>query len=174
MTAAVSILKKLDKVGTFAEDALLMIILISMILLAATQIFLRNFFDTGFFWGDEMLRLLVLWLTIAGGLAASRMNRHISIAVLNRFLPQRAQTYTSVAIDLFTAAICALFAWHSARFVMSSYEFGDQLMRNVPAWIPQIILPAGFSLMAYRHLSNAVKRPFQGHLTTPNDTPEAK
>ena len=67
---------------------------------------------------------------------------------------------TKVIIDLFTAFICALFTWHSARFVMGSYEFGDTLMKNTPAWTLQIILPIGFGLMAYRHLVHAVRRPF--------------
>jgi len=154
------IFNRLEKAGTHAEDALLLVILISMILLAGTQIFLRNFLDTSLFWGDEMLRLMVLWLTIAGGLAASRMDKHISIAVLDRFLPVKAQLITKVIIDLFTAGICALFAWHSARFVMGSYEFGDTLMRNIPAWTLQIIMPIGFSLMAFRHLIFSIKRPF--------------
>jgi TRAP-type C4-dicarboxylate transport system permease small subunit len=160
MNRTATVLNRLEKAGTRAEDALLLVILICMILLAGTQIFLRNFFDTGFFWGDELLRLMVLWLTVAGGLAASRVNKHISIAVLDRFLPQKAQTFTKIIIDLFTAFICALFAWHSARFVMSSYEFGDTLLRNVPAWTLQIVLPVGFGLMAYRHLVLAIKRPF--------------
>ena len=151
---------RLEKAGTHAEDALLLVILISMILLAGTQIFLRNILDTNLFWGDEMLRLMVLWLTIAGGLAASRMDKHISIAVLDRFLPVRAQRIIKVIIDLFTASICALFAWHSGRFVMGSYEFGDTLMRTVPAWTLQIVMPIGFSLMALRHLILAIKRPF--------------
>ena len=154
------VLHKLEKAGSYAEDAVLAVILISMILLAGTQIFLRNIFDTGFFWGDEMLRLMVLWITIAGGLAASRMDRHISIEVLDRFLPQKAQLFTKIIIDIFTSSVCALFAWHSARFVMGSYEFGDTLMRDTPAWILQIILPIGFTLMAYRHLVLAIKRPF--------------
>jgi len=152
------VLSKFEKAGTYAEDALLLIILISMILLAGTQIFLRNFFDTNLFWGDEMLRLMVLWLTVAGGLAASRMDKHISIEVLDRFLPKSAQLVTKVIIDLFTAAVCALFAWHSARFVMGSYEFGDTLMKDTPAWMLQIILPIGFGLMTYRHLVLAIKR----------------
>lgn len=153
-----AVLNRLEKVGTHAEDALLLVILIGMILLAGTQIFLRNFFDTGLFWGDEMLRLMVLWLTIAGGLAASRMDKHISIAVLDRFLPRKVQSVTRIIIDLFTASVCALFAWHSARFVMGSYEFGDMLMRHVPAWTLQSIMPVGFTLMSYRHLVLAVKR----------------
>jgi TRAP-type C4-dicarboxylate transport system permease small subunit len=154
-----AIFNKLEKAGTFAEDALLLIILISMIMLAGTQIFLRNFFDYSLFWGDEMLRLMVLWLTVAGGLAASRMDKHISIAVLDRFLPASVQLVTKIILDLFTASICALFTWHSVRFVMGSYEFGDTLMKNTPAWMLQVILPIGFGLIAYRHLVLAIKRP---------------
>ena len=107
-----------------------------------------------------MLRLMVLWLTVAGGLAASRIDKHISIKLLDRFLPDGAQLAIKIIIDLFTASVCALFAWHSARFVMGSYEFGDTLMKNTPAWTLQIVLPIGFGLMAYRHLVLAIKRPF--------------
>lgn len=160
MSRTASILNKLEKAGTYAEDGLLLVILISMIFLAATQIVLRNFFDYSLFWGDEMLRLMVLWLTVAGGLAASRMDKHISIEVLDRFLPNAIQLVVKIIIDLFTVAVCAVFAWHSARFVMGSYEFGDTLMKNTPAWMLQIILPIGFGLMAYRHLVIAIKRPF--------------
>jgi len=156
-----SVFDRLEKAGAHAEDALLLVILICMILLAGTQIFLRNFLETGLFWGDEMLRMMVLWLTMAGALAASRRDKHISIAVLDRFLPRHAQLASKVLIDLFTAGVCALFAWQSARFVMGSYEFGDVLMRSVPAWTMQIILPVGFSLMAYRHLVLAIRRPFK-------------
>ena len=161
MSRAAAIFNRLEKAGTYAEDALLAIILISMILLAGTQIFLRNIFDYTLFWGDEMLRLMVLWLTIAGGLAASRMDKHISIEVLDRFLPAKVQLLIKIIIDLFTAGVCGLFAFHSARFVMGSYEFGDMLMKNTPAWMLQIILPIGFALMTYRHLLLAIKRPFK-------------
>ena len=162
---------KLDRAGAHAEDALLVFILVSMIFLAGTQIFLRNFFDTTLFWGDEMLRMMVLWLTIAGGLAASRIDKHISIAVLDRFLPEAARLVTKVVIDLFTASICALFAWQSARFVMGSYEFGDTLMRTIPAWTLQVIMPVGFALMAFRHLILAIARPLKltESLTDGND-----
>lgn len=161
MNRITSVFNKLEKVGIFAENALLMVILISMILLAGAQIFLRNFFDYSIFWGDEMLRLMVLWLTVAGGLAASRMNKHISIEVLDRFLPTGVNQMTRIIIDLFTASVCALFAWQSARFVMGSYEFGDTLMNNTPAWIMQIVLPLGFGLMAYRHIVLATQQLFK-------------
>ena len=168
MSPETSFFSKLEKAGRYAEDTVLMLILIGMILLAGAQIFLRNFFDYSLFWGDEVLRLMVLWLTVAGGLAASRMNKHISIEVLDRFLPARLHTITRVIIDLFTAGVCGLFAWHSARFVMGSYEFGDTLLKNTPAWMLQIILPVGFGLMAYRHLLLALKQPFQTSSSDPH------
>ncbi|NOR18634.1 MAG: TRAP transporter small permease subunit [Xanthomonadales bacterium] len=161
MSRVAVIFNKLEKAGTYAEDTLLLIILLGMVLLAGSQILLRNFFDYSLFWGDEMLRMMVLWITIAGGLAASRMDKHISIEVLDRFLPARAQLLAKIIIDIFTASVCGLFAWHSGRFVMSSYEFGDTLMNSAPAWMLQIILPIGFGLMAYRHLVLALKRSFE-------------
>jgi TRAP-type C4-dicarboxylate transport system permease small subunit len=66
-----------------------------------------------------------------------------------------------------------LFAWQSARFVMSSYEYGDILMRDVPAWTLQVILPVGFALMAFHHLIHALMRPlkFTGKLNNSGEDP---
>jgi hypothetical protein len=43
---------------------------------------------------------------------------------------------------------------------MGSYEYGDTLLIDTPAWMLQIIMPVGFGLMAYRHLVLAIMRPF--------------
>ena len=43
-----------------AEDALRAFLLTAMILLAGTQILMRNLFDSGFVWIDPLLRVLVL------------------------------------------------------------------------------------------------------------------
>ena len=146
-----SILDSLERAGKWGEDALLVLILTTMILLAAAQIVLRNFFDIGFIWGDEILRMLVLWLAVAGALAASRSDRHISIDVLNRFLPERASQAVKAVVHLFTAVVCGVVAWHALQFVKTSYEFEDVLLGNAPAWILQSVLPVGFGLIAWRY-----------------------
>ena len=112
---------------------------------------LRNFFDIGFIWGDEILRMLVLWLAVAGALAASRSDRHISIDVLNRFLPERVSRATKAMVHLFTAVVCGVVAWHALQFVQTSYEFEDLLLGNTPAWVLQSVLPIGFGLIAWRY-----------------------
>jgi TRAP-type C4-dicarboxylate transport system permease small subunit len=142
---------RLERAGRAAEDAVLVVILTGMILLAAGQIVLRNFLDIGFIWSDEALRMMVLWVAVAGAVAASRSDKHINIDVLDRFLPGRVKTLKDILIHAFTAAICGVVTWHSVLFVRTSYEYEDLLLGGVPAWILQVVLPVGFGLMAYRY-----------------------
>ena len=144
-------LEGLARAGKWLEDALLVLILTGMILLAASQIVLRNFFDVGFIWGDELLRLLVLWLAVAGAVAASRSDKHIAIELLNRYLPERGALAVKVVVHLFTAVVCGFVAWYALAFVRTSHEFGDLLLGNVPAWILQSVLPVGFGLVSWRY-----------------------
>lgn len=140
-----------ERLGRFCEDALLVLVLGAMIVLAAGQIVLRNFLDIGFIWGDEALRVLVLWVAVTGAVAASRSDKHINIAVLDRFLPGRLGTVKDLLVHAFTAAICGVVAWQSFLFVRTSHEYGDMLLDVVPAWIPQAVLPVGFALISYRY-----------------------
>jgi TRAP-type C4-dicarboxylate transport system permease small subunit len=140
-----------DRLGRALETGLLVLILGSMILLAFAQIVLRNFADIGFLWGDELLRMLVLWVALAGAVAASRSDKHINIAVLDRFLPPRLKSLVQLLAHLFTAAICAVVAWFSFQFVLTSKEYEDLILGDVPAWILQSILPIGFGLISWRY-----------------------
>lgn len=151
-------MQRLEKVGRTMEDAVLVIILTGMILLAAGQIVARNFFAFGFIWSDELLRMLVLWLAVAGAVAASRADKHINIAILDRFLPARFNVAVKIIIDLFTAGICAVVTWYSINFVQTSYAYEDVLLGDVPAWLLQLVLPIGFGLISWRYTLFALKR----------------
>ena len=151
-------MQRLEKVGRTAEDAVLVIILTGMILLAAGQIVARNFFSFGFIWSDELLRMLVLWIAVAGAVAASRTDKHINIAILDRFLPPRLNDVVKIIIDLFTASVCAVVTWYSINFVRTSYEYQDVLLGDVPAWLLQLVLPVGFGLISWRYIRFSLKR----------------
>jgi TRAP-type C4-dicarboxylate transport system permease small subunit len=146
-----NLFSRLERAGRIAEDAVLVLLLGGMILLAAGQIVLRNFLNIGFIWSDEALRLLVLWVAVAGAVAASRSDKHINIPVFDRFLPGRLGLLKDFVVHAFTAGICAVVAWHGLLFVRSSREFGDLLLGGVPAWLLQLVLPVGFGLIAWRY-----------------------
>ena len=133
------------------EDGLLVALLAAMIVIAAAQILLRNFFDMGLPWGDQGLRLLVLWVALTGAAAASRENKHIKIDALLRFFSAPAKALSQAAVSLFTALVCAVVAYHAARFVLLDYETGTRVFGSIPLWTLELILPVGFGLMALRY-----------------------
>ncbi|MGI9330201.1 MAG: TRAP transporter small permease [Gammaproteobacteria bacterium] len=150
--------EKAERIGRAAENLSLALLLAAMLFVAGAQILLRNLGEGGFPWADEALRIMVLWLAMLGGLAASREDRHISIDALARILPPAAQNAVGALIAALTAVICLLIAWHAALFVGDSREFGDKLLGELPAWWFQVILPFAFGLMGYRYLVLSLRR----------------
>ncbi len=146
------------RLARFLEDSLLVTLLVALILLATVQIVMRNVFDAGFAWSDELSRLLVLWLAMAAAIAAARDDRHIAIDVLSRFLKGRALAATRMVVALFTSAVCGVLAWHAGRFVNEARIYEDLLLGTVPAWLLQSILPIAFGVMALRYLMHAAGR----------------
>jgi TRAP-type C4-dicarboxylate transport system permease small subunit len=147
-----------EELGRRLETVLLVVILSGLILLASSQILLRNVFSISVNWGDGLIRLGVLWLALLGALAASGEGRHITMGDPNRWLPLRLQRPAGVITDLFATVVTGLFAWFAWTFVSDSREFGDTLLNNVPAWTLQAIMPIAFALMSLRYLVRCVRR----------------
>lgn len=143
-------LKEPLKALHLAEDLVLMLLLGGLVTLAAAQILLRNLFEAGLPWADPLLRLIVLWLALAGALAAARDNKHIRIDLLSRFLPESLAAWTDRLTSAFTATVCALLAWHGGRLVWLEYQDGATVAPGIPAWAAELIIPLGFGLMALR------------------------
>ncbi|HEX6592348.1 MAG TPA: TRAP transporter small permease [Moraxellaceae bacterium] len=143
------------------EDALLVSLLLTMIGLAVTQIVLRNGFDSGFLWAESFLRVLVLWIGLAGAMAASRNHRHINIDIVGRFLPPTAAKVAAVFNALFTAGVCFALAWFSFDFVRVEYESPSPAFADVPTWVCESIIPFAFTVIALRYLLLAVLTPWR-------------
>jgi TRAP-type C4-dicarboxylate transport system permease small subunit len=142
--------ERLIRLAARIEDSLLIGLLGAMIALAGWQIFLRNALDSGLGWGDPLLRVMVLWLGMLGALAATRDDNHITIDVLSRFLPDRWKNLARVVTDIFSAAVCAVIAYHSGRFVAMEFDDNAVAFAAVPAWVCESVIPLGFGVMAVR------------------------
>ena len=145
-----SILAKLERVGRAAEDTALVVLLGSMVLLAVLQIVLRQFFDSGISWADELVKIIVLWLAMVGSIAAARDNRHIRIDVLSHVLPEKLVVLTRVVVDLFAAAVCVVIAWQAWRYLQLEIEWQETVLGDFPAWVAHAVVPVAFLLIAYR------------------------
>ena len=140
-----------------AESFLLVALLGGMVLLAGTQILLRNVFGLGLVWADPLLRAMVLWAAVFGALAAARGgNRHITVDVLTHFLPARGKAFAGLLAALFSAALCATLAWVSLQFVRGEYGSGATISGILPVWLAAAAMPLAFALMALRFAALAL------------------
>ncbi len=153
-----SVFDRLDRLGRIAENIALAVLLAGMALLSFGQIILREVFETGVIWADELVRLSVLWLAMVGAIAATRDDRHIRIDALSHLLPPVAVSLIRMIVDLFAAVVCAALAWHTWRYLQVEIEFEDTVLVDTPAWIAHVVVPAAMALTAYRFAVLAVRR----------------
>ncbi|MEM7077462.1 MAG: TRAP transporter small permease [Pseudomonadota bacterium] len=128
-----------------------------MISVAAAQVIMRNFLDSGLFWGDSAVRVMVLWVAMLGAMVASRSDNHIRIDLAGRFLPEVFKPYVNRFIGLFTCAMLAIFGWYSIEFIQYEYQDGTIAFGVVPAWICELIIPVGAFVMSARYALRVVR-----------------
>jgi len=160
----ISALARLERFGRLAENAALVVLRGSLVLLAVGQIILREIFETGFFRADELIKLIVLWLAMVGSIAATRDNRHIRIDALSHLLPDPAVTAVRLFVDVFAAIVCGIVAWQAWRYLQLEIEFEDTVLINVPAWVAHVVVPGAFALMSYRFAVSVIRDVF--HIAT--------
>ena len=134
------------------EDSILVGLLLLMITLAVLQIFLRNLFETGIVWSDVLVRILVLWVGLAGAMVASRQGNHINIDIMERFLSERAKVVVNFIVEVFTAFICTIVAYYSLQFVQMEFADGGMAFAKVPVWLCEAIIPFAFVVIAIRYV----------------------
>jgi TRAP-type C4-dicarboxylate transport system permease small subunit len=142
--------ERTDEIIERVEQILLVILLSSMILTAFLQIVLRNVFATGLSWGDLLVRNLVLWIGFIGATLATREGKHINIDVVSRWLPSLGKNAVTFITHLFSFMICCLLTYAALKFIKNEAEMGNVTFLNIPAWIPEMILPITFGLMTFR------------------------
>ena len=141
------------------EDGLLLLLVLSVVVLSFSQLVLRNLDMGGMAWSDAALRINVLWLAMFGAMRASRMQQHISIDVLTRYLPANMRKPRHVFVSCCCSCIGALAAWYSLQFVLLEKEDGMLAFLDVPVWLCEAVIPLAFTVIAWRFLRYALTPP---------------
>lgn len=138
------------------EESVLSFFLLTMIIIACIQIFLRIFFSSGLAWIDPLLRYLVLWSGLLGASVATRMGKHIAIDLISHLVPDRISHWLATLINLFSLIICAILTYASVVFVINESSFDNaQVLLGLSSWQLNLIFPISFGLICL-HLLIAI------------------
>jgi C4-dicarboxylate transporter DctQ subunit len=146
------LLQRLLTILTRIEDGLLVGLLGMMIVMSAGQILLRNVFDSGFSNVEPFVRMLVLWVAMAGAVVASRQDKHINIDIASKFIPASFQHRLRAVIHFLSALICIVIAFTSLQFVIEEFHARSVVFAALPAWMAQSIIPIGFGMIGLHYL----------------------
>lgn len=156
----IACLERIDEVISRVEQSLLVVLLSALILIAFSQIILRNLFSTGIAWGDALVRSLVLWTGFIGATVAAREGQHISIDIVSRWLSPKGKKIVAIIIHAFSFSICCFLAFAAMKFIQNELQMKSIIFLGIPSWILEIILPVTFVIMAFRYLFHFLKMIF--------------
>ncbi|TKB11778.1 TRAP transporter small permease [Desulforhopalus sp. IMCC35007] len=134
------------------EELVLSTILITMILLACTQIFLRTFFTSGLLWADPLLRYLVLWSGLLGAVAATGQGKHIALDIIGKNMPAVFAPWLALLCHIFSCLVAAGLTWAAVIFIRGEWEYSAAGPLSLPLWFWNSIFPLAFFCMAVKYL----------------------
>ncbi len=143
----------IDRLLVKIENCFLVITLLVLLLFAFLQVILRNFMDSGIHWADVFNRLLVLWVAVFAATLAAKEDKHLSLEMLTKFLPERAKPAVAVFVNLFVIVVSAFLTHASYLFFKDQIEFEstDLLFQGLPKAYFSIVFPLGFGLICFRY-----------------------
>ena len=168
------LITKLDRSLAKAEEIIMALMLVGMVLLAAAEVLSRNIWHTGFAWALETLLNTTLFLGMLGAAVATSEGRHLNIDLFSRVLSGRSKYLLKVVIGLFGLVVCSLLALGGWQCFELAYDavvkeaagFGGTAFSaftqsfsdgNIPEWVSQIGLCGGFSLIAFHFLLRLIR-----------------
>ena len=133
------------------EEALIGLLMVAMTVVAFGQVVARYVFNYSFVWALEITGVLFAWLIFLGMSYGVRVGTHIGVDVLVRAVGPRTARVLGAIAALLCIVYSLVLAWGGLQYVLKMHDVGI-LMQDVPVpqWIPRIVLPLGFVLLALR------------------------
>ena len=86
-------------------------ILVIFVLLSALQVVLRYVFRFSFPWVEELLAILLVWMTFIGAAGLARRRAHIHVEIIDEFLPKKWVRILEIVYNVITIVYLAFLAW---------------------------------------------------------------
>ena len=155
------VLRHIDKALARAEGWLIVVFLWLMVILTFLQIILRTLYTHAHIqwanlllgqvdWAEPLARLLVLWITLLGASLLTGDNKHVKIDLMSSILPPKWLPFRELILSAVCVLVCVFMLKASVEYIRMEMEFGGYLFLELPTWVAQMILPAGFLLILFR------------------------
>lgn len=126
-------------------------VLVALVTLVCLEALLRGGFNYSLGFAEELTGYGVVFMTFFGAALSLRGAAMFQVHFLLEKWPEATRRWLIRIFALLALVICVILAWKTKDLTLSSFsrgKFAPTVLRT-PLWIPQIILPLGFSVLAF-------------------------
>jgi C4-dicarboxylate transporter DctQ subunit len=133
------------------EEGLIAFLMAAMTLVTFVQVVARYVFNYSFVWALELTGVMFAWLIFIGMSYGVRVGAHIGVDALVKSLSSGAARVVGIIATVLCIVYACIVTVGGFHYVRKMYDVGI-LMQDIPIqqWIPRVILPLGFALLAIR------------------------
>ncbi|MBI4506659.1 MAG: TRAP transporter small permease, partial [Chloroflexi bacterium] len=120
-------------------------------------VFQRYVLNQSVGWSDELLRLLLVWITFLGGAIAFGRGTHLGMNLIERWLPRRTLRLLNAAVFLLIMVFAAVLLWQGV--IATRTAFGQMFtMTNIPVGWQYLAAPTAAAMMLIYGVRNLIER----------------
>ena len=137
----------------YFEEWMITFLMAAMTLLTFAQVVSRYVFNYTFGGVLEATGVMFAWLIFIGMAYGVRVGAHIGVDAVIRMLGKKSARVVAAIATLLCLIYALIVTYGSVQYVYKMYDIGIE-MQDIPiqSWIPRIILPLGFFLLALRFI----------------------
>jgi C4-dicarboxylate transporter DctM subunit len=143
---------------TRLEDAAIVIVLLSLVVVPIVELSSREVFGTSLPGGSSAVQYLTLWITFLGAALAARSDRLLALAT-TALLSERRQAVARIFTGFGSVAVAGLLAVASVELIRVDMRFGSEAVWGIPVWCVSLVMPIALATIAWRAAWHASTRP---------------
>ena len=124
-------------------------VLVALVVLVCTEAALRGLANISLGFAEEVTGYCVVMLTFFGAALALRSEALFQVNFLIFMFPSGVRAWLKRLFAIAALVVCVVLAWKTNDLMLSSLargKFAPTVLRT-PLWIPQLLMPAGFSVI---------------------------
>jgi TRAP-type transport system small permease protein len=140
-------------------EVLSVLLLSLLVLVVGATVFFRYVLNIGIEWGDEVARIMFVWIVFLGAYLAFKRKSHAEVTFLSKKIPRGLRKYHALLVGLLEVAFMLVIMWYGFIQVQDTAKFGQVTAGlGVPMWWFYVVIPVMSFFMMIVILSLSFQR----------------
>jgi TRAP-type C4-dicarboxylate transport system permease small subunit len=144
------ILDRIARAGTI-------IVITSMLVITAVQVFSRYLLHYSFFWSEDLVKYLFVWVVFLGGSTAFKKRSHMVVDIVINYVNGLLGTIIAFLANFVITVTLIALVYYGTKLAWNNIP-ANSITLDISMSIPYAIIPIGCLLMLIHHSAYIYKK----------------